>query len=111
MLMSSATATNDAIDFYLEKWRTAVENPKPKAKIRITFNRKLTWSEREALRAFVVEQDGLRTKFDTDGRLVAEDFYSDDSRDLCQLFQDFVATEFLNVHPKAVFTIIPEVRV
>lgn len=95
------------------RWTFDSFKPKLQAKIRITFNRPLTYSERNTLWEWVNEAfDGvIKTRFSSGDKLLVEDYADDDSRGLYQLFADYVAKNFVNVHPVAVKTFKPEVKV
>lgn len=79
------------------------------SKIRVTFNRPLTYSEREHLRVNILSDVKLR--FEGGSMLWVRDYASDDSRDLFNVIAKFVEKNFVNVHPVAVKTVIPEVKV
>ena len=86
-------------------------DPDIRSVVRITFNRPLTWAEREhfyewhryydPVIGWVWKQYGKQLYISS----------SLDSRELVADIQDFVATEYLNVFPRAAYTIYPEVRV
>lgn len=87
--------------------------PEDVSKIRITFNRQLTWSERETLRDWLFGFDEyINHEFTKGGQgkvLIFESLF--DSRDAAEIIQHIVAIEFLNIHPRAVKTLRPEVKV
>lgn len=81
--------------------------------IRVTFNRDLTWSEREAFRQWTLEK-GYLFIFHRPSVVFVADALSDteeETRELYEAVAEFVATQFVNVHPRAVKTISPEVIV
>lgn len=91
---------------------------KVKSRIRITFNRKLTYSEREQWRRDAdlhgdVSNGNIRTWFNKNNPAIVwiEDYVDEDTRDLYEGAAEYVSTEFVNVHPKYVFSDIPRVRV
>jgi hypothetical protein len=92
------------------QYLTGVVPPVVRSKIRVTFNRKLTYSEREHLRATFVD-DSIKLRFEKPDMLWLKDFADDDSRELYAHVADFVERNFVNVHPVAVKTVIPEVKV
>jgi len=88
----------------------------PKSRIRITFNRKLTYSEREQLRADVedyFEVSGIIVKSSKkhSNQIWVNDYNDADSRTLFLGVAEYVEKNFVNVHPKAVYTEIPRVEV
>lgn len=102
------------IDATLSK-KKAVQQKQPKeySEIRVTFNRKLTWSERETFRERISSFAGYYAhEFNNDNPAqVYVLFYDTDSRLVSRYVSVIVEWEFLNVHPRAVKTIVPEVRV
>lgn len=83
----------------------------PATKVRIRFNRPLTWSEREHFRLFVNNNPVQKHHFNHEDPSELFITTSLGSREVVQRVQKFVAEEFLNIHPKAVKTITPKVEV
>lgn len=83
------------------------------SEIRVTFNRKLTWSERETFRIEISKFAGYSShEFNSNNPAqVNVVFHTVDSRSVSLYVSVVVEHEFLNVHPRAVKTIVPEVRV
>ena len=89
------------------------------SRIRVTFNRPLTYSEREQFRRDLTSNDadafgvgnGLEVKFSDEDVVWIADRESADHRDLFAGLAMYVAESYVNIHPKAVYTEIPRVKV
>lgn len=81
------------------------------SKVRIRFNRKLTWSEREHFRSFVNANPVQKHHFNHEDPSELFLTATVGSREIVDRVSKFVAEEFLNIHPKAVKTITPKVEV
>jgi hypothetical protein len=82
------------------------------SKVRITFNRRLTWAEREDFRQMVdFVFDNAHYSFQSDDPSILYLESSADSREAVEGVQEYVAQRYLNVFPTAVKTIYPETRV
>lgn len=82
-------------------------------KVKYTFNRPLTWSEREDLKEWLRLDDSYVDHLvERDNPSVVTLTYSDDmdSRDLTAIISDWAETT-LNLHPISAHTITPKVRV
>lgn len=82
---------------------------KPVTHIRITLNRPLTWSERESLRelTFFNEDTGESSKVTTEFHnhsVFSATSSVIGSRNLYELFADYIGEEFINVYGRAVRT-------
>jgi len=93
-----------------KKWTDEKVGSEVKSKIRVTFNRPLTYSEREQWRAAVETITEYQSKFTDPDKLYLEST-KDDSRALYADVAEYVERHFVNVHPVAVKTFIPEVKV
>lgn len=88
------------------------------SRIRVTFNRPLTYSEREQFRRDLTDDidgfgvgNGLEVKFSGEDVVWIADRESADHRDLFAGLSVYVAENYVNIHPKAVYTEIPRVKV
>ncbi len=97
----------DGLSKELEK----VNDARVRTKIRVTFNRKLTYSEREQMRVDINSTDGWRGWFTEPDKIYVENVDDDDSRGVFEDVSFYVETRFVNVHPVAVRTFTPEVKV
>ena len=83
--------------------------------MKMTFNRPLTWSERETFWLNKIED--VEASFDKTGQKVTlvvpsnGMFAAEMSRAIVKHVSEFVEKEYLNVHPKAAMTISPKVKV
>lgn len=88
------------------------------SEIRVTFNRPLTYSEREAFRLYFTGDadapgvgDGYAVRFTDNDKVYITDFTEDDSRVLYDSVAKYVEKNFVNIHPVAVRTFTPDVKV
>lgn len=86
-------------------------NPVVQSKVRIRFNRPLTWSEREHFRRFVNAEQIQKHHFNHEDPSELFITTNQGSRVIVEKVSAFVASEYLNIHPKAVKTITPKVEV
>lgn len=82
----------------------------PQSKVRIRFNRPFTWSEREHFRQFVIAEQ-VKHHFNHEDPSELHITTSQGSRQIVEKVSAFVASEYLNIHPKAVKTVAPKVEV
>lgn len=83
--------------------------------VKVSFNRPLTWSEREAFRKWINKRN-REHEFVNDSSVVIWDFTLDptDDESTRRVTKDvaaFVATAYLNVHPRSAKSLYPEVIV
>ena len=83
--------------------------------VKVAFNRPLTWSEREAFRKFISKKN-REHQWNNDSAVVIWDFDLDpcndeSTRKVTKDVAAFVATAFLNVHPRSAKSLYPEVIV
>jgi hypothetical protein len=80
--------------------------------VKYTFNRPLTWSEREELRNWLIDDLDYvdHTVSKNDRRVVTVTFSDTESRWLTDIISAFAET-LLNVHPVSAHTIQPRVKV
>lgn len=100
-----------ATDPWLKSAWTVAPEPSPPpiaSEVRVTFNRGFTWSERETFRSFVEKSNSSHYWINPKTVYIYSVF---DSRVLVDKVSDFVAREYLNIHPRAVRTFYPEVIV
>lgn len=91
--------------------RSILDAPRPvRSKLRIRFNRALTWAEREAVRGFM-NHLGYRHHFNHEDPSELHLRAQDDSRTAYDVVAHYVAEEFVNVYPKAVRTFVPQTEV
>lgn len=83
----------------------------PETKVRIRFNRPFTWSEREHFRQFVNRENLVKHHFNHADPSELHITTYQGSRIIVEKVSQFVAAEYLNIHPKAVKTITPKVEV
>lgn len=79
------------------------EKKQTQTHIRITFNRDLTWSEREALSVFL-GGEGVQLKWPNMAVVHLREKYMGGSRDLYDVVALYVGSEFVNLHARAVRT-------
>ncbi len=120
--------TNDWVDEWLKEFGRKIDNnvneweakhrkPEPpksvKTRIRVEFNRDLTYSEREDFRIAFLEyfEDDVAVKFSKGAIVWISNFDDDDSRELFAVVSDYVELNYVNVHPKAVYTEFPRIKV
>lgn len=96
---------------FWERFFAAGVKETPVTKVRIRFNRPFTWSERETFRDFVITERLMKHHFNHDDPSELFITTHQDSRAIVKKVQQFVATEYLNIHPKAVKTITPKLEV
>lgn len=100
------------VDDYIESPTSShTESPSSRSKIRVKFNRAITWSERETFRKkFIGMTTAVNHRWENGDLLWLEATYVD-SRPLFEQVAKFVEKNYVNVHPVAVRTFEPEVRV
>lgn len=110
---------NTFVDWLLSHYAPEAPPPPPKAppvpvtRVKYTFNRRLTWSEREALAEYLSEDhDFIEHKVKRDDPRIVTVTYADhvDSRVVTLIVSEFAET-LLNVHPVSAHTLEPKVRV
>lgn len=81
--------------------------------VEIEFNRDFTWSEREAFRTFVVHSLSIKLthKWLNSKRVRLTTSENFDPRTLVDLVSKFVASSYLNIHPRVAQTVSPKVEV
>lgn len=109
---------NQILDDKLQPTEKVKKEETALSKIRVAFNRPLTYSEREAFRLYFTGDadapgvgNGYAVKFTDNDKVYVTDFTEDDSRVLYDSVAKYVEKNFVNIHPVAVRTFTPEVKV